>query len=262
MTEIIDLIKYSFTDLRKLVSARFLSWNKAVVYFFFLAFILAITITTDIWTFSDNLISDAQLISNKLPEFKIADGQMQTNAKAGIYQTDHFIVTFDPNNQRSLTEFDSDASGQAIAVIFRNEELKVMLPQLSINNPINNSDRFTFTYKSLGDFSNYSIKKAFDNLHKPIWLFLVTYLYSLLPAIQHLLFLILSVSIAIKIFSLFSKRYAYPFSEIFKAVLVCSTSAIVLTTLISFLFPTFDYYFIQTVMTFIIYYHIFKRVII
>ncbi|MDR1567978.1 MAG: DUF1189 domain-containing protein [Streptococcaceae bacterium] len=260
MTEIFNLIKYSFTDLPKLVQARFLSWNKTIVYFLFLTFILAVPITTDIWTYSDELISDAQKISNQLPAFKVANGEITQTIEPSIYQTNHFIVTLDPKNKRKFSEINTDASGDATAIVFRKQELRIVLPNNNLTNEFETPRHFKFSYQALGNFSSQSIKQALIKLHKPLWLFIVTYLISLLPSLQNLLFLVLTIAIIVKLFSLFSKNAQLSFAEIFKAVLVCSTPAIVLTTLLSFIFPTLDFYFIQTVMTYILYYHIFKKV--
>ena len=259
MADIINLFKYSFTDLPKLKKARFLSWNMTIVYFFLLMFTLAITITTDFWTFSDNLINDAQTISNRLPKFDVKNGQLQTDAEPSIFQTNYFIVTLDPDNQRDLSEVETDASGQATAIIFRQNELHIILPSGSISQDLERPSHFTIDYQDLGAFNNQSIKSAVDRLPKPGWLFLVTYLVALLPALLTLLYITLMVALIIKIVSLFAKHQMQHFGQIYKSVLVCSTSPIILTTLLAFIFPSFDYTFIQSVMTCILYYHINKK---
>ncbi|MBS7575993.1 MULTISPECIES: DUF1189 domain-containing protein [unclassified Enterococcus] len=259
MADIINLFKYSFTDLPKLKKASLLSWNKTIVYFFLLMFTLAITITTDFWTFSDNLISDAQTISNRLPKFEVKDGQLQTEAEPSIFQTNYFIVTLDPKNQRDLNEAETDASGQATAIILRQNEIHIILPSSNISENLDQPSHLTIDYQDLGSFNNKSIQAAFNRLHKPGWLFLVTYLVALLPALINLLYMTLMVALIIKIVNLFSKNQIQYFGQIYKSVLVCSTSPIILTTLLAFIFPSFDYTFIQSLMTCILYYHINKR---
>ena len=86
----------------------------------FLSAILALPITKQVFSVLQEVQQDGQKIAEKLPDFSIENGTLQTKAKESgfIYQTDSIIFTFDPDGKRTAADVQKDLIGNAFGLAF------------------------------------------------------------------------------------------------------------------------------------------------
>jgi maltodextrin utilization protein YvdJ len=256
MHQINELFISSFFSIEKLSEAKKLSWGKAVFYTLFLTVILALPITTDTWTTTSEMLDDAKTIAQKIPDFSLKDGAIETKQdKSFIYQTNHFIFTFDPKGERTIDEVKSDAAGSAFAFAFLKDRFTFVLPSiLTDENGTNQAPMsIKYTNKVFKGATGAKIRKVVLETQQPAWMFIIIYLIAYLPALFGLVVNLLVLTIAAVLYNKMS-RIPLKFGETLKTMLLALTAPIILSTIICFFIPTIDTSFIQMIMGLLIYF--------
>ncbi|MDR0921201.1 MAG: DUF1189 domain-containing protein [Lactobacillales bacterium] len=257
MHEINQLFLASFSHIEQLLNARKIGWGKTIFYGLFLTIILTLPITTDTWTTTTQVMDDVKTISKKVPDFSIKDGKLtpeKENEKGFIYQTNHIIFTFDPQGKRTEEDVENDATGEAASVAFLKDKFLLALPGPYDGGVVYVAKSLPVSYDSaaLKTITGSQIRKAGTELQQPVWMFAIIYLMLFIPALWSFVINILILGLGALIYNKMS-FLPIKFGESIKILVFASTAPIILTTLLSFVYPGLDTDFVQLGMTLLIY---------
>ena len=140
----LQLFKQAFFSVSELRHAKKMAFWKVILYAVFLSAILALPITKQVFSVLQEVQQDGQKIAEKLPDFSIENGTLQTKAKESgfIYQTDSIIFTFDPDGKRTAADVQKDLIGNAFGLAFLQDEFVVALPNSGATESILGTDQW------------------------------------------------------------------------------------------------------------------------
>lgn len=253
-----QLFMSTFKAPQKLQEARKKSFWKVLLYLLFLSAIFSLPIVAQVLGILQSFQSDGQKISQKLPDFTIKDGRIDTaETDAGfIYQTNSMIFTFDPDGKRSQNDVQSDLVGTVIGLAFLEDKFIFALPGSGAASVILGSNTFEIPYQdsSLAGFTKQDLEAFIQTDSRQILLIkVIAFLIALYPAFIALLLDLLVATFSANIFSRF-RGLSYRFSDNFKIVSYSATVPIILTTILMFLRPGFDDTYFVILTTLFIYF--------
>lgn len=241
----LTLFKNSFFHFQSLKSAKKNAFWKVILYIFFLSLILSLPLIKQGVTVLTDLKQDGTKISEKLPEFSITDGKMETkeNTQGFIYQSNSVIFTFDPEGKRSTNDIASDTIGNTIALALLKDRLLISFPTAGadVATAVFGSDHFEIPYSNgtLDGLTNKKLQETFDDSTSPIWLKALLFLLIIYPTFINLIINLFLVVIGA---NLYSKIKALPFKlfDCLKIVTYCMTLPVFLSSFIRFFNPLFN----------------------
>jgi hypothetical protein len=238
------LIIDSFIGNKKLYHARKISVWKVWILIFILSSLYSLPFAKETWMNVMGITQDLNKISQKIPDFKIDNGKLQTKATGFICSTDNIIFTFDPDAKRKVSDIAADAYDEHFALGITKKKLYLYFPQKIMNASFFHiHDSFETSYKNsaLNNVEGKDIRKIIGRLMKPKKLFLISYIVSLLPGtivfLGNLLFMSL---IAAFVFSKLTRTLSLKFADIFKIMTFAAIPAVVLTSILRLIFPILD----------------------
>jgi hypothetical protein len=238
------LIIDSFTDNKKLYHARKISLWKVWILIFTLGSLYSLPFAKETWMSVMGITQDLNKISQKIPDFKVNNGQLQTKAAGFICSTDNIIFTFDPEAKRKIADIAADAYDEHFALGITKKKLYLYFPQKMINASffqINDSFEISYKNSKLDNVEGKDIRKIARRLMKPKKLFLVSYIASWLPGtIVFLGNLLLMSIIATFVFSKLTRTLSLKFADIFKIMTFAAIPAVILTSILRLIFPVLD----------------------
>jgi hypothetical protein len=258
MQEIIKLFKASFTSLETVIEARKINWLIASVYIGFLSLILALPITTDIWTAAQQLAHDFRQVAQKIPDFHIKNGKLVADEGKGfIYQSERLVFTYDPDGKRTPANIESDATGYVWAISFSPEAMIVAVPQEVRTTFALQEHPLTFSYTGLDieNFDGTSLRASLNRFGTQTWALLIIFVFSFLPALINVIWQVLFLGTIGYFYNRLVKNEVR-LHETMKIVLFASSAPIVLSTALSFIFPRIDAEFIIMLTTLLLYFRI------
>lgn len=239
----LQLFKQAFFSVSELRHAKKMAFWKVILYAVFLSAILALPITKQVFSVLQEVQQDGQKIAEKLPDFSIENGTLQTKAKESgfIYQTDSIIFTFDPDGKRTAADVQKDLIGNAFGLAFLQDEFVVALPNSGATESILGTDQFIFPYSkgTLDGVNAQSIKTALSEAAIPWWTKLIVFLVAIYPV---LIGLVLDLLIAAIGASLYSKLrfYSLRLIDCLKIITYCATVPVILSAILNFVNPMFN----------------------
>ena len=239
----LQLFKQAFFQVSELRHAKKMAFWKVILYAVFLSAILALPITKQVFSVLQEVQQDGQKIAEKLPDFSIENGTLQTKAKESgfIYQTDSIIFTFDPDGKRTAADVQKDLIGNAFGLAFLQDEFVVALPNSGATESILGTDQFIFPYSkgTLDGVNAQSIKTALSEAAIPWWTKLIVFLVAIYPV---LIGLVLDLLIAAIGASLYSKLrfYSLRLIDCLKIITYCATVPVILSAILNFVNPMFN----------------------
>lgn len=201
----LQLFKQAFFSVSELRHAKKMAFWKVILYAVFLSAILALPITKQVFSVLQEVQQDGQKIAEKLPNFSIENGTLQTKAKESgfIYQTDSIIFTFDPDGKRTAADVQKDLIGNAFGLAFLQDEFVVALPNSGATESILGTDQFIFPYSkgTLDGVNAQSIKTALSEAAIPWWTKLIVFLVAIYPVLIGLVLDLLIAAIGASLYS-------------------------------------------------------------
>lgn len=241
----LTLFKNSFYHFQSLKSAKKTAFWKVILYIFFLSFILSLPLIKQGVSILNGLKQEGTKIAEKLPDFSITDGKMETkeNTQGFIYQTNSVIFTFDPEGKRSTSDIAADTIGNTMGFALLKDKLLLSFPTAGadIATAVFGSDQFEIPYSNgtLDGLNNKKIKETFSDSTLPIWVKAVLFLLILYPTFINLVINLFLIVIGA---NLYSKMKAYPYRlfDCLKIVTYCMTLPVFLSSAIRFINPSFN----------------------
>ncbi|MDR0690525.1 MAG: DUF1189 domain-containing protein [Streptococcaceae bacterium] len=251
------LIIDSFIDNKKLFHARKTSIWKVWLLIFILGSVYSIPFAKETWISVMGITQNLNKISQKISDFKINDGKLQTKATGFICSTDNIIFIFDPETKRKVSDIAADAQDDHFSIGVTKKKLYLYFPQKIMSASffhINNSFEIPYKDSALDEVEGKDVRKVIRRLINPRKLFLISYIVSLLPGMIVFLgnLLLLSV-IATFVFSKLTRTLALKFVEIFKIMTFAAIPAIILTSVLRLIFPMLDGELLLIVPTLFVY---------
>lgn len=238
-----NLFKHSFFGFSELRKAKNTSFWKVIFYVIFLSIILAIPIVKQFFSVIYDVKQDGQKIAAKLPDFEIKNGQFKTKEtdKGFIYQTNSIIFTFDPDGKRSLNDLISDATGNAIAIGFLQDELVVALPNSSTADALFGTSQFEFPYVdgTLDGVNSRELKDGLDNARLPIWMYLISFIFVVYSTFINLIITLFLITVGAAFYCRL-RANSMRFFDCLKICTYCMTLPIFLSSLLQLLNPSLD----------------------
>jgi hypothetical protein len=251
------LFKHAIFQFSELYQAKKMSFGKVILYVIFLSVILALPITKQVFSIVQDIKSDGQKIAEKLPDFKINDGKLETAAdtEGFIYQTNSIIFTFDPEGKRSLTDIEADSVGDAVSVGFLDDEFVVVLPSSGTADALFGTSQFEFPYNkgTLDGLSSQELKRTLDESNVPFWLKAVVFLVTLYPAFINLIINLLLITVGANLYSKV-RLYKLRFMDCLKIVVYSATLPVIISSLLQFFSRPFDDSFLIIFVTLLIFF--------
>ena len=239
------LFKNSFFHFQLLKTAKKMAFWKVILYIFFLSFILSLPLIKQGIVILNDLKQEGMKITEKLPEFSINNGKMETkkNTQGFIYQTNSVIFTFDPEGKRSTNDIAEDTLGNTIGLALLQDRLLVSFPTTGadIATTMLGSDQFEIPYSkgTLDGLTNKNLQDIFHDSTFPVWLKALLFIFILYPIFINLL---LNLFLAVIGANLYSKMKAYPYRlfDCLKIVTYCMTLPVFLSSFIRFFNVSFN----------------------
>jgi len=255
MQELVKLFKYSFTNLEELIEAKKTDWLKVSIYIGFLSLILALPITTDIWTAAQSLASDLRQISQKIPDFQVVNGHLDAGDDEGfIYQTQRVVFTFDPQGHRDASDIESDATGFIWGFALMPNSIILAVPSTVRNNFALQEHPLEFSYTGfdVSHLNGTTLRHALEQFGRQSWALVFIFMFSFLPALVSVAWQMLILGL-IGFFYCRLMKLEMTVIGSMKIILFASTAPVILSTALSFIFPAIDADFINLTMTIILY---------
>lgn len=256
------LFKQSLFHFSELHNAKKMPFWKVIFYIIFLSVILALPITTQVFSMMHDIRHDGQTIAEKLPDFKIMDGQLQTaaNTEGFIYQTNSIIFTFDPDGKRSVNDIVADSVGNAIGIGFLKNEFVVALPNSGAATSLFGTSEFEFPYSkgTLDGVNSDDLKTGLNETNIPFWLKLIVFIVTLYPTFLNLIINILLVTIGANLYSKI-RLYKLRFFDCLKISAYCATLPVILSSFIYAVHQSFDDSFLIIFMTLLIFFFAIRK---
>lgn len=250
-----QLVKNSLLHINKLKEAKTINFSKITLFVVLLSFIMTLPLSYQVISVFHDIQKDGQTIAQKIPDFTITDGQIQTeNTEGFIYQTDSIIFTFDPEGKRTAKEVSDDMIGNLFSVGLLRDELVISLPANEITTALMGGSQFTFSYdeEQLSGLSGSSVRDFLTNTQFPAWMYLIVLLVTFYPSFLNLLLTLFTTALIANIYSHF-KRVSYRFFDNLKVTIACASWPVLIASLISLFFFNFDSFTFIIISTFFIY---------
>lgn len=251
------LFKYALFNFSELHTAKKIPFWKVIFYVIFLSIILTLPITKQIFSVMQDVKHDGQMIAEKLPDFKIADGQFQVaeNTEGFIYQTNSIIFTFDPEGKRSSNDIAADSVGNAVAVGFLQNEFVVALPNSSTADSLFGTSQFEIPYSkgSLDGLNSQDLKQALNEASVPLWIKLIIFTFTLYPIFINLIINIFLITIGANLYSKI-RLYDLRIFDCLKIVTYCTTLPVILSSILHFFNHSFDDSFLIIFLSLVIFF--------
>ncbi|MGX7329752.1 DUF1189 domain-containing protein [Enterococcus bulliens] len=251
-----QLIRSSFFQFQALNRVKQVPFGKIVVYLLCLSFIFAIPMTFQVVEVFQAIRADGQEIAKNLPDFSIKDGELATDdaTKGFIYQTDSIIFTFDPENQRSLTEITQEDLGNLFNIGLLKNEAVLAIPQGEFSSTLSaNPIVIPYTSAIFTGFTGTALKNGLAHNQVPWFVYVIIFLIAMYPSFLTLVVTLVISSLAFSIF-LRARSPQWRFLNTLKTLIVCSTVPTLLAAIILFLnidFDTTTFIFLATSFLFI-----------
>lgn len=233
----LHLLKASLFRFSELKQANKIPFWKAVIYLIVLSFIMALPTVYQASLMLKDVKQDGTTIAEKIPNFKIQDGKLESGSDGFIYQTDSIIFTFDPEGKRSEKEVSKDLMGNLFSIGFLKNEIIVALPQSSMLD--NNVFKLPYTQEPLKSMTDQSLKKIITEMKLPFWGYLLMWAAAFYPTFLNLLMTIFFATLGALIYSRL-RQLPLTFADCFKTMIFCSTIPILLSTIFLLFKPNFD----------------------
>ncbi|MGM0215639.1 DUF1189 domain-containing protein [Enterococcus sp. AZ109] len=255
-----QLIKGAVFRFSTLKDAKSIPFWKAVVYLILLSVFLSLPIVYEGMQVLQEIKSDSLQIAQKVPDFQIADGEIQTEESATgfIYQTNSIILTFDPEGKRTEKDVANDLVGNYFSVGLLKNEAVLALPDMGgVSTSLfgDNVLRFPYTGAPFNDLTGAELRTELENLELPLWAPIVMLLAALYPTIISLIVTLLFTSIAGNLFAKMRLRQI-TFFETFKTLIFCATIPTILSMIIMFFDATFDSSLLITCISIFIFFQV------
>jgi len=210
---VVSLIKESFIDPKKLLHAKQLKKKPTFLLFFLLSLVLSIPLFTQSLPLLQQLGTDAQAVSQKIPAFIITNNELvldEPMEKGFIYKTDSVMLTFDLENPYSDEDLERTSKNIMLHLVFSQNEFILYAGGIPLAVPYSQADGMTdkFYKDLLGDFTKSQILSA-------LILFLFCFIVSSIEIALNLLIISLFANV---LSSIVQKRQS--FSENWKMALI------------------------------------------
>lgn len=252
---LLQLAKNSILHFKALKDAKKVGFGKIIVYLLLLSLISAIPITIQALQIFSDIQSDAQKIAQKIPDFTIKNGKMQTENKKGfIYQTNSIVFTFDPAGKRTAKEVSEDRVGNILSVGLLDDELVLSVPGNGMVSSLTGTDPIELSYKDeqLAGLSGNNLRSELDQNQLPWWSFLLVLFVSLYPSFLNLTLIFLIITI-IGLFYSRMRRSPNHFLDNLKIMIGSATLPIIIGTIITLFTSRFDSTTFIAILTFFIF---------
>lgn len=255
-----QLIKGSLFRFGDLKNARNTPFWKSIVYLLGLSLFLAIPSVYQALQVMDQLKTDSLEIVEKIPDFKIEDGEIKTAQpeKGFIYQTNSIILTFDPEGKRTQQDVEKDLVGNYFSVgLLKNQAILVLPDYGGVSSTLFGDNTLKFSYKQepLKNMTGDKLRASLADLKMPIWTPLVMLLAGLYPSFINLFVTLIFAGLAGMIVAKFRLR-RITFFESFKTIIFCATIPTLLSTIILLFLPNFDSSVLITFISLFIFFRI------
>lgn len=240
----IQILKDSMIHFNQIKEVKKLPFGKLISYLLLLSLAMAIPLAAQIKEVFHSIKQDSLMIVSHLPDFSIKHGKLQLHNKTEkgfIYQTDTVIFTFDPEEKRTKREITNDRLGNLISAGLTKDELLIGFPSTELTSNLLGGKRLTISYSNplLDGITSQQIKKEIKNSHFPIWIYTLIILLVLYPAFVNLAINIFTVTLIGNIYS-HMIRCKNGFLDNLKMMIACSSLPVLLSLVISFVYPEFD----------------------
>lgn len=218
-------------------SIKIKGW-KAFLYLILLSIIMTIPLFNTISNSIQSVMNDGEKIGQSLPSFTIKSDQLQTKNEGYIYQTNHIIFTFDPQNKRTVDEIKKDLNNNQIAIALQKNQLVMALPDNGVATALGIPNPVSASYKSLGanGVSSKEVKQFTQNNPFEDSLMFISLISCFLSALINLLFELLITALAATFYSKLS-LLPLKFGQNFKLCIFCNTWAVIISSLLQWFNP-------------------------
>lgn len=237
-----QLFKSALFRFSELKGARKTPFWKIVLYLLILSIILAIPYATQSMKVYRSVESDAQDIGQKLPDFTIKDGQLETEADGFIYQTDSIIFTFDPAGTRTKEDIANDMVGNYFSIgLLKNKAVIAFSSAQDISSILFGSNTLSLPYSSdtLAGLTGKNLRELISSLTVSNWIWFLLLFVAIYPSLLDLLITLLIISFFANLFAKF-RLIKTTFFETLKMMTVLSFVPVVIASVIAVFRPQFS----------------------
>lgn len=211
---------------------------KAFLYVLLLGIIMSLPMSHMITQSIHSITTDSEKIGQSLPDFKIQSDQLQTKNKGYIYQTNHIIFTFDPQNKRDTNEIKNDLNHNQIAIALQKNQFIMAMADNEIAKSFGIPNPVSATYKSIdmNGLSSTELKKMIQNNPFEAPIMMMSLIMCFISTIVNLLFELLITAFAA---TFYSKLSSLPltFGQNFKLCIFCNTWAVIINAILQWFNP-------------------------
>ncbi|OQO70911.1 hypothetical protein BH747_02610 [Enterococcus villorum] len=237
-----QLIISSFMQFKELKNAKNTPFAKSILYLLVLSIIMALPISYQVFQILENIRHDGQQIAQKIPDFSIENGRIQTKEHEGfIYQTNSIIFTFDPEGKRSEKDISSDLIGNILSVGLLKNKLVVAFPNTGGSAGLLTHSPFELDYKNeaLKNLTGKQLRKTLNEASLPFWIKAAVFLISIYPSFLNLIVTLLLANFAAYIYARLRLTKA-TFLDCLKTMIYAISLPTVLATILLIFLPSFD----------------------
>jgi len=218
-------IKTALLNPKDIYKSKNMNKRKSIGYFFFIILIIFISLLGMIFPIFTQLSDDSQEITERLPEFTVENGQLETSEDSYIHSTDSFLFFFDPNNEIDQSSIEQNFSLQSTPIAFG-----VLDDRIYLN--VNGNEQ-NFSYNQTGDFDDTLVRGVFEQFSNfsTLSILIVLAIMFLLTTFSYLWEFIPLVIFAYMI-ALFA-RYRLRFLDTAKIAIVATTLPTLLLSIIN-----------------------------
>ena len=240
----IQILKDSMIHFNQIKEVKKLPFGKLISYLLLLSLVMALPLAAQVKEVFHSIKQDSLTIVSHLPDFSIKNGKLQLhdkNEKGFIYQTDTVIFTFDPEAKRTKQEITNDHLGNFISAGLTKDELLIGFPSTELTSNLLGGNKLAISYNNpiLDGITSQKIKQEVKNSQFPIWMYGLIILLVLYPAFVNLAINIFTVALIGNIYS-HMIRCKNGFLDNLKMMIACASLPVLLSLIISFIYPEFD----------------------
>jgi len=147
-------IKTALFNPKDIYKSKNMNRRKSIGYFFIIVLIVFISLLGMIFPIFTQLSEDSQEITERLPEFTVENGELETSEDSYIHLTDSFTFFFDSNNEIEQSTIEQNLNLQAAPIAFG-----VLNDRIYLN--INGNEQ-NFSYDQIGDFDDDLVREVFE----------------------------------------------------------------------------------------------------
>ncbi|MCD5003359.1 DUF1189 domain-containing protein [Enterococcus saccharolyticus] len=236
---IIQLAKYSISDFKKISQVKKIGFGKLFIYLLLLSVLSAIPITTQVISIFKDIQADGREIAEKIPDFSIKNGKLNTTNQGFIYQTNSIIFTFDPDGQRDTQDVAKDMLGNFLSVGLLTDQLVIVFPSSDVTSSIIGSNQLELPYTRISDLNGKTLRQVLGETSLPWWMILISFLVVAYPTLISMVFSVLVGTLFGNMYCLL-RRIPNRFSDNFKITVASTTLPVIISMIISLFFPSFN----------------------